>query len=68
MIHLLPVGRLIVVPDEADHGGVVCKLDDGVGAMYRSAVMGEEGVEEWTQHAALWYASVDGEGGGAVVV
>lgn len=49
-------------------GGVVRKLDDGVGAMFRFAVVGEEGVEERTQHTALWYASVYGESGEAAVV
>ena len=62
-VHLLPVGGLIVVSDEADHRGVVCKLDDGVGAMDRSAVVGEEGVEEGTHHAALWHSSAYGGGG-----
>lgn len=40
-IHLLPVGRLIVVLDEANHCGVVRKLDDGVGAILRSAVVSD---------------------------
>lgn len=31
-IHLLPVGQLIAVLVEANHGGVVRKLDDVVGA------------------------------------
>ena len=53
-IHLLPVGGLIVVFDEADHRGVVCKLNDGIGTIDRFAVMGEEGVEEGTHHPALW--------------
>lgn len=30
--------------------------------------MGEEGVEDWAQHTALWYDSVQNEGGGVVVV
>uniref|UniRef100_A0A3Q3F8Y3 Endosomal/lysosomal proton channel TMEM175 n=1 Tax=Labrus bergylta TaxID=56723 RepID=A0A3Q3F8Y3_9LABR len=67
MLYLLPVGRVIVVADEANHRCIVCKLDDGVGSMYRSAVVGEEGVEEWAQHTALWYACVECDGGGAGV-
>lgn len=39
VIHLLSIGQLIVL-DEANHGGVVSKLDDAVGAMFRSAVVG----------------------------
>ncbi|KAF0039232.1 hypothetical protein F2P81_007467 [Scophthalmus maximus] len=54
MLYLLPVGCLVVVADEANHRRIVRKLDDGVGSMYRSAVVGEEGVEEWAQHTALW--------------
>ncbi len=60
-----PVGSLIVVSDEANHRGVICKIDDGVGSMHRPAVMGVEGVEEWAQHTALWHADVECDGGGA---
>ncbi len=67
MLYLLPVGSLIVVSDEANYCGVICKLDDGVGSMHRPAVMGVEGVEEWAQHTALWYAGVECDGGGAGV-
>ncbi|KAK3554363.1 hypothetical protein QTP70_022596, partial [Hemibagrus guttatus] len=55
VLHLCPVGCLIVVTDEANHCGVDCKLDDGVGSIHRPAVVGEEGVEERAQHTALWY-------------
>lgn len=47
---------------------IVCKLGNGVGTMYRRVVVGEEGVEEWTQHIALWDASVEGEGWGVAVI
>ncbi|KAF0029676.1 hypothetical protein F2P81_018781 [Scophthalmus maximus] len=39
MLYLLPVGCLVVVADEANHRRIVRKLDDGVGSMYRSAVV-----------------------------
>lgn len=68
MMHLLPVGDLIAVLYEADHHCVIRKLDDGVGAIGRFAVVGEEGVEEETHHTALWYTSVYNEGGWAVVI
>ncbi len=42
MLYLLPVGSLIVVSDEANHRGVIFKLDDGVGSMHRPAVIGVE--------------------------
>ncbi len=38
VLYLLPVGSLIVVFDEANHRGVIRKLDDGVGSMYRPAL------------------------------
>ena len=46
VLNLFPVGRLIVVADEANHRCVVCKLETGVKAMYRCAVVGKEGVED----------------------
>ncbi len=67
VLYLLPVGSLIVVSDEANHRGVICTLDDGVGSTHRPAVMGVEGVEEWAQHTALWNAGVECDGGGAGV-
>lgn len=47
---------------------MICKLDYEVRAMYRYAVKGEEGVEDWAYYTALWYTSVQGKGGGVVVV
>ena len=44
---LLPVGRLIVVGDQAYYCCVVSKHNDGVG------VMGKQGVQEGTKHAPL---------------
>lgn len=65
VLDLLPVGQLVV--DEANHRCVVCKLGNGIGTMYRCAVVGAEGIEEWAQHTALWDTSVQGEGRGSVV-
>ena len=55
-LYLLPVGSLVVV-SEASHRGVIRKLD-GVGSIHRLTVVGVEGLEEWAQHTALWYAGV----------
>ncbi len=55
MLNLIPVGRLIIAADQAYRRGVICKL---VRAMNRYAVVGEQGVEDWAQHTALWYPSV----------
>lgn len=46
-------GPPLFVFDGADHRGVICKLNDGIGAD-RSAVIGEEGLEEGAHHTALW--------------
>lgn len=49
-----PLADSFFVVDEANHCCVICKLNIGTGTMYRCAVVGEEGVEERTQHVALW--------------
>ena len=58
VVHFIPVGCLIIILDEINHCGVICKLNDGIRIMYRSAVMSEEGVDEWAHHMASWYAGV----------
>ena len=68
VLDLFYVGRLIVVADEANHCYVVCKLDNGIRTINRCAVVAEEGVEERTQHTALWHAGVQDEGWGGVVL
>ena len=42
--HLLPVGRLVVVGNQAYHCSIVRKLDDLVGGVRGHAVVGEQGV------------------------
>lgn len=44
LLDLLPVGRLVC--DQACNGGVISKIDNGVGGMDGGAIMSEEGVEE----------------------
>lgn len=53
VLSLRPVGRLIIVTDEANHRSVICKLDDGVGSVHRPGVVGKKGVEERAQNTAL---------------
>ena len=48
--HLLPIGCLIIVGDQAYHCCIVSKLKDGVGVVLGQAVMG---VEEGTKYAPL---------------
>ena len=56
----LPLGCLIITGDQAYHRNVIRKLDDGVGVMRGHAVVGEQGVQEWTKHTPLWGPCVEG--------
>ncbi len=60
--HLLSVGHLIVVGDQAYHRCVICKFDDDIGAVCSCTVMCVQGVQEWAEDAALWSTSVEGQG------
>lgn len=53
MLNVCSVVSLIIVIDDCDHHGVICKLYDGVRPIHRHAVMAEGGVEERAQHTAL---------------
>ncbi len=57
--HLLSVGHLIVVGDQAYHCCVVCKFDDDVGAVCCCTVVCEQ---EWAEDAALRSTSVEDQG------
>ncbi len=54
LCHFLSVVRLIVVADETYHCCVISELDDVVGAELGSAVVGQQRVEQRTEHTALW--------------
>ncbi len=60
--HLLSVGRLIVVGDQAYHRCVSSKFDDHIGAVCSCTVMCVQGVQEWAEDAALRSTSVEGQG------
>ncbi len=60
--HLLSVGRLIIVGYQVYHRCVIGKFDDDVGAVCSCTVMCEQGVQEWTEDAALRCTSVEGQG------
>ncbi|KAK6290915.1 hypothetical protein J4Q44_G00386850, partial [Coregonus suidteri] len=64
---LLPIGCLIVVSDQAYHRCVVSKLNDGVGVVLSHAVVGEQGVQEGTEHAPLRGPRVEDQRGRCVV-
>ncbi len=57
--HLLSVGRLIVVGDQAYHRCVVSKFDDDVRAVCGCIVVC---VQEWAENAALGSTSVEDQG------
>ncbi len=65
--HLLSVGRLIVVGDQAYHRCVICKFDDDVGAVCGCTVVCVQGVQEWAEDAALRSTSVEDQGRWGVV-
>ncbi len=61
--HLLSVGRLIVVGDQAYHRCVISKFDDDVGAVCCCTVVCVQGVQSyWAEDAALWSTSVEDQG------
>ncbi len=60
--HLLSVGRLIVVGDQAYHRCVIGEFDDDIGAVCSCTVMCVQGVQEWAEDVALWCTCVEGQG------
>ncbi len=60
--HLLPVGRLIVVGDQAYHRCVISKSDDDIGAVCCCTVVCVQGVQEWAEDTALRSTSVEDQG------
>ncbi len=57
--HLLSVGRLIVVSDQAYHRCVIGKFDDDVKAVCGCKFVCVQGVQEWAEDAALRCTSVE---------
>ncbi len=60
--HLLSVGRLIVVGDQAYHRCVISKFDDDIGAVCSCTVMCVQGVQEWAEDTTLRCTSVEDQG------
>ncbi len=60
--HLLSVGRIIVVSDQAYHRCDISKLDNDIGAVCSCTVMCVQGVQEWAEDAALRSTSVEDQG------
>ncbi len=60
--HLLSVGHLIVVGDQAYHRCVISKFDDDIGAVCCCTVVCVQGVQEWAEDATLWGTNVEDQG------
>ncbi len=64
LLNLLSVSRLVTVLDDADQCGVVCKLQELDRGVFRCAVVGVQGEEQWGENTALRSSSADGTGAG----
>ncbi len=65
LLHLLSVGPVIVVPDQAHHCCVISVFDDVVSGGPGNAVMGHQGEEQQSQDTVLRGASAQsGDRGG----
>ncbi len=60
--HLLSVGRLIVVGDQAYHCCVISKIDDDIRAVCGCTIVCVQGVQDWAEDAALRSTSVADQG------
>ncbi len=66
LLNLLSVSRLVTVLDEADQCGVVCKLQELDGGVFRCAVVHVEREEQWRENTALRSSSADRMDAGCV--
>ncbi len=66
LLNLLSVSRLATVLNEADECGVICKLQEFDRGIFRGAVVGVEGEEQWGENTALRSCSADRTGVGCV--
>ncbi len=64
LLNLLSVSRLVTVLNEADQCGVVCKLQELDGGVFRCAVIGVQGEEQWGENTVLRSSSADRTGAG----
>ncbi len=62
--NLLSVIRIVTVLNEADQCGVVCKLQELDGGVFRCAVICVQGEEQWGENTALKSFSADRAGAG----
>ncbi len=62
----MSVNRLVTALNEANKCGVVCKLQELDRGIFRCAVVGVQGEEQWVENTALRSSSADGAGAGCV--
>lgn len=62
ILHLLSVGCLVIVGAKTQHHHIIGKPYDGVGALFGSAVMAVEGVEQSAKCTTLWSSFVECDG------
>ncbi len=66
-LHFLSVGQVVVVPDEAHHCCVICKLHKVVGSGPGDAVVCHQGEQQRAQDTALRGACAEGDDTGGVL-
>ncbi len=66
LFNLLSVSRLVTVLNEVDDCGVICKLQELDGGVFRWAVFWCRGEEKWGENTALGSSSADCTGAGCV--
>ncbi len=64
LLNLLSVSRLVTVLNQGDQCGVVCKLQELDGGVFRCAVVHVEREEQWGENTALRSTSADRMGVG----
>ena len=67
MLHLIPVGQLVVILNEAHNCRVIRIFQDVVGFVPGTTVMGHQGEQQGAQDAALGGAGAQGDDTGGVV-
>ncbi len=64
LLNLQSVSRLATILNEADQCGVVCKLQELDGGVFRCAVICVQGEEQWGENTALRSSSAVRTGAG----
>ncbi len=64
LLKLLSISRLVTFLNEADDCCVICKLQELDRGVFRCAVVGVQGEEQWGENTALRSSSADNMGAG----